>query len=214
MEVTVSFREEDVGQDLELSVTEKTELEQLESVISKNLGAFYEVGCALAKIRDSRLYRETHATFEDYCRERWDMSHQHADRLIGSSNVIEVLTPIGVKPANEAQARPLTKLETPEQQQEAWQKAVETAPEGKVTARHVSKVVSEFKKDTTKREVKKNQARAQSISREDIVDENFRRAYDAFYREVQRARLENWKNTSKEASLRLVSLIQDLIEVK
>ena len=47
------------------------------------------------------------------------MSHQHADRLIGSSTVIEILTPIGVKPANEAQTRPLTKLKTPEQQQAA-----------------------------------------------------------------------------------------------
>lgn len=35
----------------------------------------------------------------------------------------------------EGQLRPLTKLkDDPEQQREAWQKAVETAPEGKVTA--------------------------------------------------------------------------------
>jgi predicted SnoaL-like aldol condensation-catalyzing enzyme len=48
---------------------------------------------------------------------------------------------------SERQARPLTKLE-PEQQQEAWQKVVETAPEGKITAYHVSKVVSEIRKET------------------------------------------------------------------
>ena len=40
----------------------------------------------------------------------------------------------------ESQARPLSKLE-PEQQRQAWQKAVETAPEGKVTAAHVARVV-------------------------------------------------------------------------
>jgi hypothetical protein len=42
----------------------------------------------------------------------------------------------------ESQLRPLTKLRNnPEKQKEAWQQAVDTAPEGKVTAAHVSKVV-------------------------------------------------------------------------
>ena len=45
----------------------------------------------------------------------------------------------------ERQLRPLAKLrDNPDQQREAWQKAVETAPEGKVTAAHVSKVVKEM----------------------------------------------------------------------
>ncbi|MDD3655014.1 MAG: hypothetical protein PHO01_12715 [Desulfotomaculaceae bacterium] len=199
----------------ELTLTEKTELEQLESIISKNLGTFYQVGFALAKIRDSRLYRETHTTFEDYCRDRWDMGRTYAHRLIESASVKNNLLPMGnITPINERQARPLTKLETPEQQQEAWQKAVETAPDGKVTAAHVAKVVSEFKKENTKQEVRKKQAKKEKVYKEELVDEEFRRAFDAFYREVQRARLENWKHTSKEASLKLVSLIDDLINVK
>lgn len=42
----------------------------------------------------------------------------------------------------ERQLRPLTKLRNdPEKQKEAWQRAVETAPEGKVTAAHVARVV-------------------------------------------------------------------------
>jgi hypothetical protein len=42
----------------------------------------------------------------------------------------------------ESQLRPLAKLrDNPEAQKEAWQKAVETAPEGKVTAAHVARVV-------------------------------------------------------------------------
>ena len=40
----------------------------------------------------------------------------------------------------ESQLRPLTKL-NPDQQREAWQKAIDIAPEGKVTAAIVSKVV-------------------------------------------------------------------------
>ena len=52
-----------------------------------------------------------------------------------SSTIVEL-------PRNEAQARPLTTL-TPEQQWKVWQEAVQTAPAGKVTAKHV--------KDTVKR---------------------------------------------------------------
>jgi len=45
-------------------------------------------------------------------------------------------TPVDIQ-ITEYQIRPLSKLE-PAQQREAWQKAVATAPEGKVTAAHVS----------------------------------------------------------------------------
>lgn len=45
----------------------------------------------------------------------------------------------------ESQLRPLTRLkDDPEKQREAFQRAVETAPEGKVTAAHVQKVVREM----------------------------------------------------------------------
>jgi hypothetical protein len=45
-------------------------------------------------------------------------------------------------PAAESVARPLAALPDPEQQREAWQQAVDTAPGGKVTARHVESVVN------------------------------------------------------------------------
>ena len=57
------------------------------------------------------------------------MSKTHANRLIESVSIKENLATIVVKPTSESQTRPLTHLE-PEQQKEAWQKAVETAPGG------------------------------------------------------------------------------------
>ncbi len=98
------------------------------------------------KTRDDRLYLHkngaSYQTFEAYCRGAWDFNRAHAYRLIDSAKVIEVLSPMGdVSPASERQARPLTRLE-PEKQKEAWTRAVETAPEGKVTAAHVQKVAS------------------------------------------------------------------------
>jgi len=47
-----------------------------------------------------------------------------------SATVIEDVNNCSQKPINEAQTRPLARLE-PEKQREAWTRAVETAPDGK-----------------------------------------------------------------------------------
>lgn len=132
---------------MENAITKNSvELEQLENVIKQNIGAFYEVGRALMEIRDRGLYKDVLGfdTFEAYCKSRWDFNRAYAYRLIGSAQVVDAVSPIGIQsPGNERQTRPLARLE-PSQQREAWQKAVETAPEGKVTAAHVSKIVKEI----------------------------------------------------------------------
>lgn len=122
------------------------ELERLEGVIRKNLAAFYEVGQALMAIRDKRLYLHKNGgkyqTFEAYCQGVWDFNSSRARQLIMATEALENVKSVtsGNTPSSERQARPLSKLE-PEQQRQAWQKAVETAPEGKVTAAHVARVV-------------------------------------------------------------------------
>lgn len=66
-------------------------------------------------------------------------------RQLEAAQVQKNILPIGKNEIAESQLRPLIKLrDNPAQQREAWQKAVETAPEGKVTAAHVSKVVKEI----------------------------------------------------------------------
>ncbi len=71
------------------------------------------------EIRDSRLYREQgYGKFEDYCRERWGWSKTHANRQIQAAEVVGNLTPIGVIPANEAQARELAAA--PPEVQREW----------------------------------------------------------------------------------------------
>ena len=47
-------------------------LEHYEHIIDQGIKTFVEVGHALLVIRDERLYRERHETFEDYLRQRWD----------------------------------------------------------------------------------------------------------------------------------------------
>jgi phage N-6-adenine-methyltransferase len=127
-----------------LTITETETLTKLEAVIERGLATFVDVGNALLSIRDSKLYRESHTTFEDYCRERWQMSKTNANRLIQAAEVTENLTPFGViLPTSESQARPLTRLE-PEEQIVAWEKAVSTASNRKITAAHVQSVVDEI----------------------------------------------------------------------
>jgi hypothetical protein len=103
-----------------LTPVESARLTDLEQVVDRGLQTFVEVGAALAEIRDSRLYRESHATFEEYCRGRWDLGRSHAYRLIDSAAVV---SPIGdiEPPSNEAQARELVPLrDDPDALREVW----------------------------------------------------------------------------------------------
>jgi hypothetical protein len=93
-----------------LSEQEQADLVTCEETIGRGLGAFLEVGRALLAIRDGRLYRARHATFEDYCRERWQISRAHANRYIDASTVAGVLSPIGDVPSRESHVRPLTRV--------------------------------------------------------------------------------------------------------
>ena len=73
-------------------VDDLARLPELEAVIERGLATFIEVGKALMEIQDGRLYRETHATFEDYCRQRWEMSRVHAHRTKLNSLRVSPLT--------------------------------------------------------------------------------------------------------------------------
>lgn len=135
-----------------LSTTESDRLAELETVIERGLQTFIEVGSALMEIRSSRLYRQMYATFEEYCQARWDLRKSRTYQLMDAAEVVENLKSSTIVelssgniplPINEAQARPLTKLGL-EMQRQVWQRAVETAPQGKITARHVETVVREF----------------------------------------------------------------------
>lgn len=130
-----------------LTVSEEAELRTLELTIERGLKTFVDVGKALMEIRDKRLYRQQYGTFEDYCRERWAMARRTAYQMIEAAEVVEnVRNCAQIAPANEAQARPLTSLPA-EVQPIAWQQAVETAPNGHVTAAHVQEVVNLFKQE-------------------------------------------------------------------
>lgn len=136
-----------------LPAADAAELAQHEAVIERGLQTFYEVGTALLAIRDKRLYRADYSTFEDYCRERWQMGRNYVNKLITAA---EVVTNLGTNvpilpttlPTTESQARELVGLDK-EAQRLAWEVVQQTAPAGKVTAAHVKSVVSVLKEVVT-----------------------------------------------------------------
>jgi hypothetical protein len=112
-----------------------------EAQIERGLQTFYDVGTALLAIRDQRLYRATFATFEAYCRERWGMAASRARQLISAAEVVRDVGSVTIVTlSHESQARPLAAV-PPSERAEVWQEAVDTAPNGKVTAAHVQQVV-------------------------------------------------------------------------
>ncbi|MBW4430098.1 MAG: hypothetical protein KME50_38630 [Nostoc desertorum CM1-VF14] len=123
--------------------------------------AFFDAGKALAELRDRKLYRSTHKTFEEYCKQRFGYTRIAASYKIAAATVMDNLLTNGLQkeeiatgelqtpkmltnglqilPNNERQVRPLVSLE-PEVQREAWQKAVEEAG-GKVPSGRIVKDV-------------------------------------------------------------------------
>lgn len=124
---------------------DKKQLNQCEIILQRGLATFFEVGNALNMIRENRLYRATHPTFETYCRERWGIGKSYTWRVIGAAERLRLLPEkAGVpRPANEFQMRPFLKLE-PAVFARAWEEVTKRAKDGKVTPRLARTVVCEF----------------------------------------------------------------------
>ncbi|WP_433233925.1 hypothetical protein [Actinomadura nitritigenes] len=124
-----------------LDAFERAQLARAERTIRRGLATFVAVGEALLEIRDQRLYRETHGTFEEYCRDRWALSKTHGNRLVQAAQVVRELAPTGAAPTSERQARELTGLlRDPAALREVWGRVVAS---GRPTAARIREAVRE-----------------------------------------------------------------------
>lgn len=135
-------------------------LAECEAVVTRGLKAFVEVGNALLRIRDERLYRETHSTFEAYCRERWGLSKPYATQLIVAADTVAIATAEGLPlPRNEAVARELAPLrDQPEKMREVYGKVVEIHGKHPTAAQTRAVVVAKTETGETETVVKKPNA--------------------------------------------------------
>lgn len=123
------------------------DLMEHEKVIEQGLATFVEVGWALLAIRDGKRYRAAgYATFEDYCRRRWDMSDRHARRLMDAADTARMLESGPTGPVSERQLRPLTSLrDEPDQAVAAWELAVDQAEGEQPTPAEVAEAVRQVR---------------------------------------------------------------------
>lgn len=131
-----------------LTSAEANLLAECEVVIERGMGVFIDVGAALMSVRENRLYRAEFGDFDDYCRERWALSKDYANKLISSARVVELISNTKVSeinndiplPATERQTRELAPLlDDPDELREVWNEAVERT-EGKPTAAAIREV--------------------------------------------------------------------------
>ncbi len=122
-----------------LTPDDQKDFARLDKIVGKFARDMIPAAEALYEIRNRRLYRAHHATFESYCQEVHGMSRGYANRLIKAGKIQSELVPIVTKmglpePSNEAQLRELARLKTTEEQVEVYQEAVALATdsEGKV----------------------------------------------------------------------------------
>ncbi|WP_392534224.1 hypothetical protein [Nostoc sp. C117] len=117
----------------ELSDEEQRDRLHLERRVER---AVFEAGKALAELRDRRLYRSMHSTFQEYCKDRFGFERRHPYRLIEAWAVFDNLMKMcpnwtqneddpdivnseqrQILPTSEGQVRSMTKLEPREQQE-------------------------------------------------------------------------------------------------
>lgn len=131
-----------------LAPSESKRLQELEIVIETGKQTFVAVGNALAEIRDGRLYKATHKTFEDYCQTKWGLSRPRAYQMIEAAETVAVLPPkMSTIVDTESKARELAKAPVA-RRPDVMEKAKEMAGKKPVTAKHIAKACEEVRHST------------------------------------------------------------------
>jgi hypothetical protein len=137
--------------EIALSKRELIDLTVAEEIIESHKKSFLEVGAALVAIKDGRLYRATHKTFEEYLDGRWSFKKSRAYQLMSASEdrqslstVVDVLE----LPTNERQVRELAKAPKEKQAKVAKEVAEKARQEKrKPTAKDYKEAVEDLQYD-------------------------------------------------------------------
>lgn len=119
---------------------ESATLPECESVIDSGLKTFRDVGMALERIRTGKLYAQEFTTFEEYCRQKWQIGRRRGYQLIEAAAVAETCAQI-VHIPNEGVARALAQLEPTDQRKAARM----LRKRGKPTAKKAQEAVDEIR---------------------------------------------------------------------
>jgi hypothetical protein len=195
--------------------------EEARSVIDKINSNMNDIRCLLLDLYEKNGWEALgYKSWRDCVKAEFHVGQAYLYRQLEAARIEKEVSPIGENPIPESQLRPLTKLE-PEQQVQAWQQAVETAPNGKVTAKHVKEVVNEITGEVT--QVRKtSKGGGEDVEQAETTHtlefgpmqgtEAFCNAFEAFYQQVQNAKLEGWVNTPQKTVRKCLKMLNDLTE--
>ncbi|GAB0101446.1 hypothetical protein JMUB6875_04100 [Nocardia sp. JMUB6875] len=159
-----------------LSRSESEQLEVCESSIDALRVAFWTAGRALQIVRDGRLYRADHATFDDYVEKRWDMQRSYAHKLIRAWPLAARLHPVAPS-INEGQIRELLPVAAAHGEEAAVTVYTTLAADVKVTAGKLREAVAVLRDDYDEQEVVQ---RLQAWLRGDLAEQEQPQTTDVF----------------------------------
>ena len=183
------------------------------------MGAFLAVGYALREIQEKALHRTTHRTFADYCKDIWEIARTRAYQLIDAANVMDNLQQVDLSTIcgqkklvlrNEGQARALSKFD-PEQQRTVWTEAVQTAPDGKITASHIKRTAKRLHLENIQKTVKTTKRRTRQAPR---ISPGFRQAFENFMDAINEERSNAYRDTDCNEVIRHVHIILEALEAE
>lgn len=123
-----------------LSPEERSLLAHREGQIKRGLESMDETIEALDAIRDKKLYRETHSSFDAYVQDKWGKTWRRLRQLAAGEATVRALqqggTVVPVIPTHEAQVRSIATYPTPVKI-EIWTNAVQSAGGQQPTAAQV-----------------------------------------------------------------------------
>jgi len=225
-----------------LTKKERRRLEELESIVTRNFRAFYEVGCALREIRQRRLYRETHQTFADYCKDLWDIARQTAYQYIDAAEVVDNVRQIGWENVrncgqNESDSPPDENVRHGRQNEsdsaiplpmnECQARALAKYDPEKQREIWIEAVKSAPRGKITASHIRKTARRlhhekvgraiskaSRGINHLPKVSEDFRRAYLALIDQINAERAEDYRYTDPQEIAKLLRAIIDALEAE
>jgi proteasome lid subunit RPN8/RPN11 len=117
--------------------------------VKTGLSTFIEVGTALMKIRDEKLYEEVYTTFEACCQEEFGLVRSQAYYQIDAALVLSSIDDKDHLPSNVGQARELTPLlDDSDELNAVWEEALEKTG-NHPTARDIAEVREAHRQKTT-----------------------------------------------------------------
>ena len=115
------------------------------------------------------------------------------------------------EPLPESHLREISKIKDPDQQREVYRQAVETAPEGKVTARHIEETVKEMKEakapEAPPEPPKEEKPKAAPV----IIAEEFLTAYAEMRKVIVKAQQDKWTTTTRTEAEKFIGRLLEMV---